>query len=73
MTGMNEEIRKAVIAEMKRRSLTRYQLAKELGIEAPNISRLLNGRSGKVPESWQAIFDKLGFTLTVRKDGHDDD
>jgi transcriptional regulator with XRE-family HTH domain len=68
MTGMNDEIRRRVVEEMERQKLTRYQLAKDIGVEAPNVSRLLNGRSGKVPESWDAIFKRLGLKLVVVKD-----
>ena len=64
---MNDEIRRVVIEEMKRREITRYQMAKDLKIESPNISRLLNGRSGKVPESWQQIFDYLGLELKLEE------
>lgn len=69
MAGMNSEIREAVTQRMKERGITRYQMAQDLGMEPPNVSRLLNGRSGKVPESWQAILDYLGLELCVREKG----
>lgn len=66
---MTEEVRKKVTEEMKRRKISRYRLAEDLDMEKPSISRLLNGRSGKVPESWQKIFDYLGFEVTLKKKG----
>jgi predicted transcriptional regulator len=66
MSGMNDDIRAAVVLRMAERGVTRYQMAQDLDMDAPNISRLLNGRSGKIPESWQAIFDYLGLELVVK-------
>ena len=63
MTGMNESVREAVKQAMKGRKLTQRELARAVDMEPPNISRLLSGASGRVPETWQKILDELGLEL----------
>jgi ribosome-binding protein aMBF1 (putative translation factor) len=65
MTGMNAEIRERVKKELELRKMSKSQLARELGTDAANIMRVINGRSGKVPELWQQIFEHLGLKLVV--------
>jgi len=63
MTGMNADVRDAVKAVLEQRGLTQAELARRIGMERPNLHRLLSGRSGQVPEAWQKIFDELGLQL----------
>ena len=37
--------------------------ARAVDMEPPNVSRLLSGASGRVPETWQKILDELGLEL----------
>lgn len=66
MVGMNERIRGKIKEEMKRKKMSINALSSKLDMPRPNLSRLLNGRSGKVPESWQAILDELDLELVVQ-------
>lgn len=67
---MNEQVRQAVKARMKERGITQVKLAGEVGMEQPNIQRLLAGRVGTVPDSWQKVLDALGLELiAVSKQG----
>lgn len=71
MTGMNETVRQGVKDTMKARGLTHQELADLTGIERPNITRLLTGAVGKVPDNWQRVLDALGLELVAvpKKDG----
>lgn len=63
--GMNEQVREAVRREMERRELSQGELAKLLEIERPNLTRLLSGRSGKIPKVWQDVLDSLDLELVA--------
>jgi predicted XRE-type DNA-binding protein len=65
MDGMNQGIRERILKELKTREISQYKMAQDLDIPQPSVSRLLKGRSGKIPESWQAILDYLDLELTV--------
>lgn len=57
----------AVRKRMKEKSMSQQDLSELTGIERPNVTRLLTGRSGKVPENWQKILDILGLEITVKE------
>lgn len=63
---MNEQVRQAVKARMKERGITQVKLAQEVGMEQPNVQRLLAGRVGAVPDSWQKVLDALGLELVAQ-------
>ena len=63
---MNEQVRQAVKARMKERGITQVKLAQEVGMEQPNIQRLLAGKVGAVPDSWQKVLDALGMELVAQ-------
>lgn len=65
--GMNDDIRTAVKRAMKEQGLSQVKLAEELGIDRVNLTRVLSGRSGKTPDSWEKILDRLGLELYVRE------
>ncbi len=71
MTGMNEKVRQGAREAMKAQGLTHQQLAEATGIERPNVTRLLSGQVGKVPDNWQRILDALGLELVAvpKKEG----
>lgn len=48
---------------MKERGITQQQLADLTGIQRPNVTRLLSGTSGQVPDNWQRILDALELDL----------
>lgn len=62
---MNDEIREGVRAELKRRGLTHAQMAEQLGMPRPQLTRMLTGQSGQVPEAWRKLFGALDLHLTV--------
>ena len=66
MIGMNEQIRRAVRERMKAQSITQVELGEAVGMAQPNIQRLLAGRVGTVPESWQKVLDTLGLELVAQ-------
>ena len=63
---MNDQVRQVVKACMKERGMTQVKLAQEVGMEQPNIQRLLAGRVGAVPDSWQKVLDALGLELVAQ-------
>ena len=70
MNGMNEQVRQVVRERMKAEGVTHEKLAELTGIERPNVTRLLTGQSGRVPENWQKVLDALGLELVaVKKEG----
>ncbi|BDP44842.1 hypothetical protein DAETH_48110 (plasmid) [Deinococcus aetherius] len=60
---MNPEVRQAVREAMKDRELTQVELAQRLGMTQPALAKMLTGRTGQVPESWQKVLDELGLKL----------
>ncbi len=65
MTGMNEQVRRAVRERMQEQGLTQTELGELVGMAQPNVQRLLAGRVGAVPESWQRVLDALGLELVA--------
>lgn len=62
---MNKQVQEAVRQELKRRKMTHGDLAHLISVERPNLTRVLTGKSGKVPKMWQEIFDALGLEIIV--------
>jgi transcriptional regulator with XRE-family HTH domain len=62
---MTETVIKQVRQLMEKQGVSQGELSRRTGIERPNITRMLSGRSGKVPESWQKVLDELGLELIV--------
>lgn len=70
MAGMNERVRQTVKERMKAQGMTHQELADVTGIKRPNVTHLLTGNVGKVPENWQKVLDALGLELVaVPKEG----
>jgi transcriptional regulator with XRE-family HTH domain len=67
MIGMNEAVRKTVKETMKAKGISQGQLARDLGLERPAVTRLLSGTSGKVPDTWQKVLDALGLELVIQE------
>lgn len=65
MTGMNDQVRSAALKAMKERKLTQKNLAAQIDMEPPNLSKLLKGHVGKVPDNWQDILDALDLVLVA--------
>ena len=63
---MDEGIREQIKRCIKEKSVTQGEIAKALGIARPNITRMLTGRSGQVPDNWVKLLDYLGLELTVQ-------
>ncbi|WP_231557291.1 helix-turn-helix domain-containing protein [Deinococcus sp. YIM 77859] len=62
---MNEQVRRAVRERMQEQGLTQTELGELVGMAQPNVQRLLAGRVGAVPESWQRVLDALGLELVA--------
>lgn len=65
MSPMTDQVRKAVKERMAQLGMSQGDLAEKLHMERVNLNRILTGRSGKIPESWQRILDSLGLELIV--------
>lgn len=65
--GMNNEIRQAVKQVMEKQGISQGKLAEDIGIDRVNLTRVLSGRSGKIPETWQKILERLNLELVVRE------
>ncbi|WP_425146166.1 helix-turn-helix domain-containing protein [Deinococcus sp.] len=52
---------------MKERGVTHEKLAELTGIQRPNVTRLLTGQSGTIPDNWQKVLDALGLELVARE------
>lgn len=50
---------------MVAKSLTRQELGFQIKTGASNVTRALNGRSGRVPELWQSILDALELQIVA--------
>jgi transcriptional regulator with XRE-family HTH domain len=62
MAGLMSTIRKAIETS----GHTRYRIAKETGIAASQLSRLVNGETGLSVESIERLADYLGLEIVVR-------
>ena len=62
---MNQRIRKITRDAMEQKGISTYRLAELTGMQQPNVTRLLTGRSGSIPESWQKILDALNLELVA--------
>lgn len=47
------------------------ELGELVHMAQPNVARLLSGRSGRVPETWQRVLDALGLELVAVPKGTD--
>lgn len=61
MAGLLDEIRRAVEASGK----TRYRIAKESGVSAGQLSRLVNGERGMTVDTIERLADYLGLKITI--------
>ena len=66
MKGMNEQVRQVVRERMKEQGITHERLAELTTIQRPNVTRLLTGQSGTIPENWQKVLDALGLELVAQ-------
>ncbi|WP_058980067.1 helix-turn-helix domain-containing protein [Deinococcus grandis] len=62
---MNDQVREAVAKALKERGISQKDFAQSIDLEPPNLSRLLNGHSGRIPENWQRILDALELDLVA--------
>lgn len=65
MAQLLDKIRRAVETSGK----TRYRIAKESGISAAQLSRLVNGQSGMTVETIERLADYLGFRIVIEPKG----
>ena len=63
MAPLLEEIKRAVESSGK----TRYRIAKESGVSASLLSRLMNGQRGLSVETVELLAAHLGLEIVVRK------
>lgn len=65
MARLVDAIRRAVEASGK----TRYRIAKESGVSAGQLSRLVNGERGMTVETIERLADYLGLQITIEPKG----
>ena len=65
MAQLLDKIRQAVETSGK----TRYRIAKESGISAAQLSRLVNGQSGMTVETIERLAGYLGLRIVVEPKG----
>lgn len=61
MSKLVDEIRRAVETSGK----TRYRIAKESGVSAGQLSRLVNGERGMTVDTIERLADYLGLQITI--------
>lgn len=61
MARLVDAIRRAVEASSK----TRYRIAKESGVSAGQLSRLVNGERGMTVDTIERLADYLGLQITI--------
>lgn len=66
MAGLMDTIRKAIETS----GHTRYRIAKETGIAASQLSRLVNSKAEFSVESIEKLADFLGLEIVVRPKQH---
>lgn len=66
MTGMNEQVREAARQALKAQQRTQAEIADQIGLKQPDVARLLSGRVGQIPESWQKLLDALDLELVAQ-------
>lgn len=62
---MNNQIRELVRHIMQEEGISSYKLADLLDMKQPNVTRVLTGRSGNIPNSWQKILDIFELELVA--------
>jgi len=62
---MNPKVRETVKEAMTARELSQGELARQLEVDRPSITRLLSGSSGKIPKLWQEVLDALDLELVA--------
>ena len=64
-TALARAIALAVLGYRVRHGLSQTQLAKQLGIRQPHVSRLERGEHNPTPEMLQRLASKLGFRFVL--------
>ncbi len=65
--NMNEKVTTAIRRKMKERGMTQLQLGEATDISQPNLSRMLSGRSPRVPDTLCRVLDELGLEITAEE------
>ena len=68
--SMNEYIRSAFRKRMRELDLTQAELGDALGTPQSSVSRILTGKSGRIPELVGRIAEHLGLELTAVQKGN---
>lgn len=63
---VTDEIRQLVRHMLAEKGMTQFELARRIGMSPQQLSRLLQGDSGKIPVGWQKVFRELGIELTAK-------
>lgn len=66
MGQLLDAIRRAVESSDK----TRYRIAKESGVSAGQLSRLVNGERGMTVDTIERLADYLGLRITIEPKGN---
>ena len=60
---VNDHIRQEIRVELARRNMKQTQLAEEIGRSRQQLSAVMQGQAGNLPDIWERIFDKLDLEL----------
>lgn len=63
MATVSEEIKKAILSA----KVSRYQIAKDTGVEQAILSRFVNGRTGLSSKSIDQLAEYFGYRLVKRR------
>ncbi|MCD0169663.1 helix-turn-helix transcriptional regulator [Deinococcus sp. 23YEL01] len=66
---MNESILNTVRNEVEKRGLTHQELADQLNMPRSQVTRMLNGKSGRIPDGWAALLHALGLEVVAKRTG----
>lgn len=69
MEAMNDTIRRAVRVKLAERDMTQADLAERIGVTPQYVSRIMQGKVGKIPAAWSKILDELGLELVAAPKG----
>lgn len=65
MEAMNDRIRRAVRVSLAERDMTQGDLAQRIGVTPQYMSRIMQGKVGKIPAAWTKVLDELGLELVA--------
>lgn len=66
MLRMTDDIRTAVRVQLAMRDQKQIDLANSIGVSKQHLNSVLRGKTAKMPDVWEKIFDELGLEIVVQ-------